>query len=178
MQETKPRFIIKKYHSILRAAFIVSALIVYLKYSKEQFPFLISKDTEQQILIYDFTIDIDTAVEMSQKTQEIMKQESFTPQTVVFAGMITEDVLLLINERNKDSKKPVNAECTLIVQPDGVRLIIRDSGVIFDITDEKAKADSYRQYVVSNLMVNHEAKLYMVTTGYNRNEFFFSRENS
>ena len=92
--------------------------------------------------------------------------------------MITEDVLLLINERNKDSKKPVNAECTLMVQPDGVRLIIRDSGVIFDITNEKAKADSYRQYVVSNLMVNHEAKLYMVTTGYNRNEFFFSRENN
>jgi hypothetical protein len=85
---------------------------------------------------------------------------------------------LLINERNKDSKKPVNAECTLMIQPDGVRLIVRDSGVIFDITDEKAKADSYRQYVVSNLMVNHEAKLYMVTTGYNRNEFFFSRENN
>lgn len=87
-------------------------------------------------------------------------------------------MLLLINDRNKDSKRPVNAECTLIVQPDGVRLIIRDSDVIFDITDTGAKADSFRQFVVSNLMVSHESKLYMVTTGYNRNEFFFSRENN
>ena len=75
----------------------------------------------------------------------LCQQQFRTSVRAVFAGMITEDVLLLINERNKDSKKPVNAECTLMVQPDGVRLIIRDSGVIFDITNEKAKADSYRQ---------------------------------
>ncbi len=45
--------------------------------------------------------------------------------------------------------------------------------MIFDITDEDALADSFRQYVVANMMVNLKTKAYVTTIGYNRNELFF-----
>ncbi|MDO5134024.1 MAG: hypothetical protein Q4D81_13755, partial [Eubacteriales bacterium] len=69
----------------------------------------------------------------------------------------------------------LRAECTLIVDPSGVRVILRDSGVIFDITDDDAIASSFRQYVVANMMAAQENKAYLVTTGYNRTELFFSQ---
>ena len=89
--------------------------------------------------------------------------------------MITEELIMLIMDKNKNSRKPVRVECTIITLPDGVKLILRDSGVIFDLTDVDSKLDSFRQYIVSSLMLYQENKLYMTTTGYNRNEFFFSR---
>ena len=83
---------------------------------------------------------------------------------------------MMIKERNADSKKPLRAECTIIREDDGVRLIVRDSGVIFDITDSDGDINTFRQYIVSNLMLNQDRKLYMTTTGYNRNELFFRSE--
>lgn len=56
----------------------------------------------------------------------------------------------------------------------GIRVILRDSGKFFDITDSDAIPDSFNQYMVSNLMVVHENKAYMLTIGYNRIEMFFT----
>lgn len=57
-------------------------------------------------------------------------------------------------------------------------MILRDSGKIFDFTDSDIHLDSFRQYIVSTLMTNMEAKFYMTTTGYNRNEFFFKSDKT
>ena len=154
-------------------AVLISCLIVYLKYGKKSFPFLISEDRDQKIYIYDFVIDSENAVRMSATVQNILRKNSISTRTSVFAGIITEDVLLLVKDKNKTSKKTICAECTLIIQKNGVKLIIRDSGVIFDITDTDGDVDSFRKYIVSNLMLNMNNSLYMITTGYNRSEFFF-----
>lgn len=67
------------------------------------------------------------------------------------------------------------ADFAVIAEDDGVRVILRDSGAIFDITDADAKVESFRRYVVSNLMLRQDRKLYLTTTGYNRNELFFKK---
>ena len=54
-----------------------------------------------------------------------------------------------------------------------VRMILRDSGILFDVTD----ADSLRQYVVARMMVAHDKKAYLTTTGYNRIELFFTKND-
>ena len=107
-------------------------------------------------------------------SESSLKNASVPPSVSVFGGVITEDILMLISDKNSESGKPLYAECTIISEDDGVRVILRDSGKIFDITDTDGDVDSFRQYIVSNLMDNHEAKLYMTTTGYNRNELFFA----
>ena len=151
----------------------VSALIVIVRYGREVFPFLIRKDRDDRIRIYDFVIGNESAVEIAAVVEQNLKAESVPPGTSVLAGVVTEDMMMLIAEKNADSQKPLRAECTIITEEDGVRVILRDSGVIFDITDTDARADSFRQYIVSNLMLNQDRKLYLTTTGYNRNELFF-----
>ena len=88
-------------------------------------------------------------------------------------SVITEDVLMLIQEKNRNSQKPIHAECTLMIRPDCIKLILRDSGIIFNITDTDSSIGSFRQFFVSNLMLNQKEKFYLVTTGYNRSELFF-----
>ena len=158
-------------------ALLISVLIVYLKYGRKQFPFLIKEDPDQEIFIYDFDINEDNVVKLAATVQDRMNQLSFPANTEVMAGLITEEVLMLILDKNEETKKTIRAECTLLSRPDGIMLILRDSGVIFDFTETDVHVDSFRQYIVSTLMMKQELKLYLTTTGYNRNEFFFKRTN-
>lgn len=61
-----------------------------------------------------------------------------------------------------------------MVEPDGIRLVMRYSGIRFDITDVDADVVSFRQYIISNMMYSQKSKAYLLTTGYNRTELFFS----
>ena len=79
---------------------------------------------------------------------------------------------MLIYEKNA-GKKNLFAECTILSEPAVMRVILRDSGILFDVTD----ADSLRQYVVARMMVAHDKKAYLITTGYNRIELFFTKND-
>ncbi len=58
-----------------------------------------------------------------------------------------------------------------------VRMILRDSGILFDVTDADSLPVSLRQYVVARMMVAHDKKAYLTTTGYNRIELFFTKND-
>ncbi len=48
--------------------------------------------------------------------------------------------------------------------------------IVSNVTDTDALPDSFRQYVVANMMVAQDKKAYLTTTGYNRNELFFAED--
>ena len=49
-----------------------------------------------------------------------------------------------------------------------MRMILRDPGILFDVTDADSLPVSLRQYVVARMMVAHDKKASLTTTGYNR----------
>ncbi|MBR5381132.1 MAG: hypothetical protein IK136_00775 [Oscillospiraceae bacterium] len=161
----------------LTAAPVVSLLVcawgICRKCGRERFPFLIPKETDEKIFIYDFDVSPENAAAMSRTAGELLRSLSVSGRVCTMAGLFIEELLLLVREKNAGQKK-LYAECTLIAESVGVRLILRDSGAVFDITDEDALADSFRQYVVANMMTTQKTKAYMTTTGYNRNELFFA----
>ena len=109
---------------------------------------------------------------MSQTADEVLSSFSVSKRTRLLAGVFIEDILMLVLEKN-EGKKDLRAECTIIAESAGIRIILRDSGVVFDVTDEDALPDSFRQFVIANMMTIQENKAYITTTGYNRNELFF-----
>ena len=50
-----------------------------------------------------------------------------------------------------------------------VEIIERDNGIIFDITNEDARIESLRSFVVSNIMTRQRDKKNLLTTSLNRN---------
>ena len=152
----------------------IVAIIVFIRNGTKFFPVLITEENDENIFIYSFEINEQNVVGMSETAGQVMKEAGYSPRMQVLLGAYLEDLLLLVKEKNTASKKEILAECTLILEERGVRLILRDLGKIFDITDEEARPDSFRQYLVTNMISALDIKTYLVTTGYNRNEFVFT----
>lgn len=154
---------------------LVCTAVVFLRSRKDKtpFPFLLPVDTDRKTYIYDFDLVPEKITEMARTADELMKAFPVSAKTRMVVEILIEDLLMLILEKNA-KRKGLYAECTMIAEPDGVRMILRDSGVIFDITDEDAFPDSFRQYVAASFMTVQKNKMNITTTGYNRNEFFFA----
>jgi len=84
------------------------------------------------------------------------------------AALLVEEALMVVYDRN--SGKHIKAEVTVDLN-DGLMLVLRDDGVIFDITDADARVSSLRSYLVSNLMTAIPGRRNLTTTGFNRNLF-------
>lgn len=152
---------------------LISSMVILQCSSRELFPFLLPVDHDHRIFIYDFDVGPETCADMSRTADEVLRSFPYSRKTRMLAGIFIEDMLMLSFDKNRE-KDGLHAECTIIAEPDGVRLILRDSGTVFDATDEDAFPDSFRQYVVANLMSVQENKAYLTTTGYNRNELYFA----
>ena len=74
-----------------------------------------------------------------------------------------------------NGKKKVWVEYSLLYDNDSVRLIIRDSGEIFDVTDPDLKIKGLSSFVISGLLNAQKEKDYIPTTGYNRNIIRFRK---
>ena len=125
---------------------------------------------------YDFEITEKNAVGMSKTLVEQISQtgaESSEVRVSKLAGIFAEDMLMSIKEKNPPGAK-LDAELMVIRDDAGVRLILRDSGVLFDITEGDGELSSFRNYIISRTITLSEYKSYTIATGYNRNELYLS----
>ena len=158
---------------------VLPAPFVRLRYGRSQFPLLLD-ESASEIFCYDFELTPENAVATA-KTAGQAVSAAVDGKTNMQIQILIEELGLLILEKNggldktKHGKK-IHAECTLMIEPNTVRIILRDSGIIFDITDADARVSSFRQFFVASVMERHRSKAYLTTTGYNRNEFAFPRE--
>jgi len=145
--------------------------IIYRRYGRAMFPYLISVERDAQIFFYDLELTQQKIVDLSGAVVSLLKGENYSERTQMLAGVLVEDVLLLTMNANH-SKSAIHAECTIFLEDSGVRVILRDSGIIQNITHDDADVISFRQYFVTQVMDVIENKFYITTTGYNRNEYF------
>ena len=153
---------------------ICAFLFVYLRFGKDNFPFLL-KNMESEIVVMDDTLTPDSASALSEKVQDCLLSHQYPKDAANRAALFTEEIGLTIIEINKRSKKPVLIEFSLFFEDDHVLIIERDSGKLFDLTDPDAEIKGLSGFILSGLMEAHDEKAYLVTTGYNRNMIRFSR---
>ena len=127
------------------------------------FPLLLPRDRDEKTHVYNLRLTDDEIVETSRKIGEF-------PGVPMRAALMTEEVLMAVKDRNRGRK--VLGEVTLDLN-DGVRLVLRDDGEIFDITDSDQEISSLRTFLVASIMENQSGRLNLVTTGFNRNVFQF-----
>ena len=154
---------------------LIGSGFLYFHYGKDLFPFLLPMDQDERIFIYSFPLDESRSVSMSKKAAELLSDKGYSHRSQTLTALYLEEMLMLILEKNKAGG--VLVECTLILEEEDVRMILRDTGLIFDLTDDDALPDSFRQYVVANMTSVLDNKVHLVTTGYNRHEFVFPVDN-
>ncbi len=149
-------------------------LFVYLRFGKENFPFLL-KGMESEIEVMDDTLSPETTAALSERVGASLLSHQYPKETANRAALFVEEIGLSILERNKQAKQPVLMELSLFFEPDSILIIERDSGELFDLTDLDLQIRGLSSFILSGLMEAHkEEKAYFVTTGYNRNMIRFS----
>ena len=132
------------------------------------FPLLLPQGRDAKTHVFNLTLTDAEIVETSRKVGEL-------PGVPMRAALMTEEVFMAVRDRNRG--KRVLGEVTVDLN-DGVRLVLRDDGEIFDITDADAEISSLRTFLVASIMESQRGRLNLVTTGFNRNVFEFKDETS
>ena len=153
---------------------ICAYLFVYLRFGKENFPFLL-KDMDSEIVVMDEPLSPESAVKLSDQVRDSLLSHQYARTVANKAALFTEEIGLTILERNKKAKKPLQVELSLFYEDSSVLLIERDSGTLFDLTESDVQVGELSSFILSGLMEAHQEKAYLVTTGYNRNMIRFSR---
>lgn len=152
-------------------AIAVFSLILLKHFGMSQYPLLLPRERDANITVWDLSLDsMDDICRVSAELARRIGSNGGSEQIQGRAALLVEEVLMAIRDRN--AGKTVHAEISLDLN-DGTALIMRDDGVIFDITDCDAKISSLRTYLVSVIMGHQEDRKNLTTTGFNRNVFRF-----
>ena len=145
------------------AGLLITSSIIIPTAGLRAFPLLLPQDRDEKTHVFNLSLTDDEIVETSRKIGEF-------PGVPMRAALMTEEVLMVVKDRNRGRR--VLGEVTLDLN-DGVRLILRDDGEIFDITDSDQEVSSLRTFLVASIMESQSGRLNLVTTGFNRNVFQF-----
>ena len=145
------------------AGLLMASAIIIPTAGFRAFPLLLPRDRDAKTHVFNLSLAADEIVEVSRKVGEV-------PGVPMRAALMTEEVLMAVRDRNRG--KRILGEVTLDLN-DGVRLILRDDGEIFDITDSDQEISSLRTFLVASIMESQAGRLNLVTTGFNRNVFEF-----
>ena len=153
---------------------ICAYLFVYLRFGRDNFPFLL-KDMASEIEVMDATLTPEAAADLSNRVGNSLLAHQFTKKTANNAALLIEEIGLTILDRNRQAKKPILIELSIFFEEDSVLIVVRDSGVLFDLTESDVHVGALSGFILSRLMETHQDKAYLVTTGYNRHMIRFSR---
>ena len=153
------------------ATLIIFAFITYIRYGKKDFPFYI--DDKGVIANFNLILSPNAIINTQREIEIFLKKNSIPSEKILRIMLIVEETGILIYDKNRGKK--IIAEMTVIINKDKnlVRLIIRDNGEIFNITDADNKIESLNSYVVSRLMSRPMGRKNITTTSLNRNIFDF-----
>ncbi len=146
----------------------VFALYVLMIGGRRKFPYLLPSDREAAIRVFDLELDPVSVCASSAAVEAHLKLKGVDGRRASKAALLVEEALMVVSDHN--AGKHIKAEITVDLN-DGLTLVLRDDGEIFDITDTDARISSLRSYLVSNLMTAIPSRRNLTTTGFNRNVF-------
>ncbi len=150
----------------------VSYLLAYwyirARYGRENYPlFLAEKEKGKKMKLYEFEVAPVSVVTTRDRIGETLTENGYPGGTVHKTMLLFEEVFMTIYERN-DGRR-VRAECS-VEMGERVRLITKDDGTLFDLTNVDRKVDSLREYVVSMVIGSYvQKRVHFLALSFNRN---------
>ena len=144
------------------------AMYVLMRGGRRGFPFMLPCERENAIRVFDLALDPADICGASASVGAHLRAQGIDGHRASKASLLVEEALMVVHDRN--SGKCIKAEVTVDLN-DGLMLVLRDDGEIFNITDADARVSSLRGYLVSNLMTAIPVRRNLTTTGFNRNVF-------
>ena len=154
------------------AAYYLSLLFVRLRYGKENTPLLLAdREKSLKAVFHEFTVTPEAVIAVQKNIGDFLRANNVDKKLVSKTELLIEELYMLVYERN-DKKATVCAECTALIRDDGIQIIEKDDGALFDLTDEDSLPSSLGAFAVASYMEKMKGnKMYLTTMSYNRNTF-------
>ena len=151
-------------------SYLISAGYVRIHYGKENYPlFIADKENSGRSLFYELSLNHEEIIFVRDNVENDLKKYGYTDKTIHKVMLLVEEALMLIRENNP--QKNVLAECSILMG-DKLILVIKDDGIIFDMTDSDMMPSSFRSYIISSMANNISSrKKHFLALSYNRNVF-------
>ena len=146
----------------------VFAVYEMVRWGFRIFPFLLQGGRDAALRVFDLELDPASICLASAGVEKHLLQQGIDAARASKAALLVEEALMVVRDRNGGRR--TLAEVTVDLN-DGLTIVLRDDGEIFDITDADASISSLRSYLVSNLMTALPNRRNLTTTGFNRNVF-------
>lgn len=146
---------------------VLFSVYILIHYGKKKFPWLLDKN-EFPTLNHSFHLTEQGVMEMRSLAEDFLRRHSRDSKDVFHIMLLIEECGMATIAANDG--KPVIAEYSLTLAEDGVQLILRDNGKVFDITDADTNIRDLSSYVVSSLMQSNQYRHYLTTVSFNRSE--------
>ncbi|HBL40745.1 MAG TPA: hypothetical protein DDY98_03925 [Ruminococcaceae bacterium] len=156
-------------------AILVTVLIIRIKYGKKAVP-LALRDTDEESLLYDISLSPESIITLIDRVRSDLSERGVSAHVLNEVSLVLEESYMTILAENP--KKKTLSECNILLSDKSLRLITRDNGRIFDITDANAKIKDLRSYVLACLMERNPKRSHVTTISFNRNCYVWDFETN
>ena len=152
-------------------AYIVSTLFIRTKYGKENYPLLLAdKEKRLNYRFYELKLEPELIIDVQKQIERYLQENGINKKIIAKVKLLIEELFMLVFEKNGNAA--TYAECSVFIREDGIQIITKDDGVLFDLSSDDVIAGSITEFMVSGYMEKMKNnKMYLTTMSYNRNTF-------
>ena len=152
-------------------------LVIRLRYGKDDCPLLLSKvPGHKNITNFEISVEPKKIIRLQQEVGSLLEDNKVDTLTINRVKLLIEELYMLIWEKNNE--KVILGEITIYIDPDQIRIISKDNGVLFDISEEDVDVTSITSYLVSAYMEKlGENRQYLTTMSFNRSTYVIKTQS-
>lgn len=142
-----------------------------MRYGKKDCPLLLSKvPGDYNSYLFHLSVEPEEIIGVQKQVEALLVENSVDRRTVGKVKLLIEELYMLIREKNGD--KTVLSELTVFLHPDEIKIITKDDGVLFDISEEDVNVTSLAAFAVSAYMEKlGQNRRHLTTMSFNRSAF-------
>ena len=148
-------------------------LLIYLvcRYGKKDCPLLLSKvPGDDSSYLFHLSVEPEQIIALQKDVEALLQENDYDKRTIGKIKLLVEELYILIREKNEDKK--VLSEFTIFLHPDQIKIITKDDGILFDISEEDVNVTSLASFAVSAYMEKlGDNKHHLTTMSFNRSAF-------
>lgn len=158
-------------YSIYPVVTFIPVIIILLISTKRGGKLSLPKN-DDNIRSWDIAIDSERGlINVRDKAAMFLSEKNVPDNVIRKVEFLIEESLLSIRDHNEKDKK-VLAEVTIICRKD-IEVIIRDNGILYDLSDEDAAVTSFRDYILTRFYDKVDKKNNGMSMSFNRTRFIF-----
>lgn len=157
------------------AAYALLLIYLVLRYGKDDCPLLLSGvPGNENTYLFCLSIEPKKIIDLQKKVETLLLKKDTDKRTVGKIKLLIEELYMLILEKNEG--KNVLSELSVFIAPDEIKIITKDDGVLFDISEEDVTVTSLAAFAVSAYMEKlRENRYHLTTMSFNRSAFVIKK---